>query len=74
MTTLFCGDAGNRTPVRREDHQNFYINSLLTFISLMMSGADSAIISYLSLISLQYPESLLKLSRLSRHPIVIHRA
>jgi hypothetical protein len=24
---LYSGDAGNRTPVRREDHQNVYVNS-----------------------------------------------
>lgn len=27
--TALSGDAGNRTPVRREDHQNIYIYSFL---------------------------------------------
>jgi len=29
LRTALCGDAGNRTPVRSENHQDFYILSLL---------------------------------------------
>jgi hypothetical protein len=42
LPAAFRGDAGNRTPVRREDHQSIYIHSQLVSV-IRGAGADSAV-------------------------------